>query len=58
MDQFLDWFDANAASVLTPNAWVWAGATAAIALGLLIGIANIARHYQSAKRRFHGMNRA
>lgn len=57
MDRFLDWFDANAASVLTPNAWVWASATALIALGTLIGTANIARHYRSAQR-FHGMNRA
>jgi hypothetical protein len=45
MDQFLDWFDANAALVLSPHAWVWASTTAIIAVGCLIAIANVARHY-------------
>ena len=47
MDQFLDWFDANAATVLSPHAWVWASMTAIIAVGCLIAIANVARHYAS-----------
>jgi hypothetical protein len=45
MDQFLDWFDTNAALVLSPHAWVWASATAIVAMSWLIAIANIARHY-------------
>ena len=45
MDQFLDWFDANASLVLSPHAWVWAAATAILAIGSLIGIANVVRHY-------------
>ena len=57
MDQFLDWFDANAAMILSPHAWVWAMATAAVALGSLIGVANIVRHYDRPKH-FRGMNRA
>ncbi len=45
MDQFLDWFDANAALVLTPHAWVWASTTAVIAIASLVAIANVARRY-------------
>jgi hypothetical protein len=48
MDQCLDWLDANAALVLSPHAWVWASTTAIIALGCLVAIANVARHYTSA----------
>jgi hypothetical protein len=45
MDQFLDWFDANAVTVLSSNAWVWAAVTAIVAVGSLTGIANVVRHY-------------
>jgi hypothetical protein len=45
MDQFLDWFDANAVQVLSPHAWVWASVTAVAAVAALIAIANIGRYY-------------
>ena len=45
MDQLLDWLDDSDVFASLGHTWPWAVITAALAIGALAGVVNLARHY-------------
>ena len=45
MDQFIYWLDNSNLFAPIGHTWPWGIVTATVAIGALVGIANIARHY-------------
>ena len=49
MDQVFYWLDRGGWLGMLQHSWIWASVTATLAIGTLVGIAALARHYDGAR---------